>query len=69
MNLNETIYGNSYLLGRNVHINGEHRIENIAFDKYLRDSAHLSLYFLNFIKVLYNYDLKSLKDVKVVASY
>ena len=37
MNLNETIYGNSYLLGRNVHINGEHRIENIAFDKYLRD--------------------------------
>ena len=37
MNLNETIYGNSYLLGRNVHINGEHRIENIAFDNYLRD--------------------------------
>jgi len=37
MNLNETIYGNSYLLGRDVYINGEHRIENIAFDKYLRN--------------------------------
>ena len=34
--LNETIYGNSYLLGKNVYIDGKHRIENIAFDKYLR---------------------------------
>ena len=37
MGYNETIYGNSYLLGRDVYINGKHRIENIAFDKYLRD--------------------------------
>ena len=37
MEYNETIYGNSYLLGKNVYINGEHRIENIAFDNYLRN--------------------------------
>ena len=37
MEYNETIYGNSYLLGRDVYIDGKHRIENIAFDKYLRD--------------------------------
>ncbi len=37
MGYNETIYGNSYLLGRDVYIDGKHRIENIAFDKYLRD--------------------------------
>ena len=35
--LNETIYGNSYLLGRDVYINGKHRIENIPFDGYLRE--------------------------------
>ena len=35
--LNETIYGNSYLLGKNVYIDGKHRIENIAFDKYLKE--------------------------------
>ena len=35
--LNETIYGNSYLLGRDVYINGKHRIENIPFDRYLRE--------------------------------
>ena len=27
--LNETIYGNSYLLGKDVYIDGKHRIENI----------------------------------------
>ena len=37
MGYNETIYGNSYLLGRDVYIDGKHRIENIAFDKYLKD--------------------------------
>ena len=37
MGYNETIYGNSYLLGKDVYIDGKHRIENIAFDKYLRD--------------------------------
>ena len=37
MEYNETIYGNSYLLGRDVYIDGKHRIENIAFDKYLKD--------------------------------
>ncbi len=37
MNLNETIYGNSHLLGKDVTINGKHRIENIAFDEYLRE--------------------------------
>jgi hypothetical protein len=37
MNLNETIYGNSYLLGKDVYIDGKHRIENIAFDKYLKE--------------------------------
>jgi len=35
--MNETIYGNSYLLGRDVYIDGKHRIENIHFDKYLRE--------------------------------
>ena len=35
--LNETIYGNSYLLGKNVYIDGKNRIENIAFDKYLKE--------------------------------
>jgi hypothetical protein len=35
--LNETIYGNSYLLGRDVYIDGKHRIENIPFDKYLKE--------------------------------
>ena len=35
--LNETLYGNSYLLGRDVYINGKHRIENIPFDRYLRE--------------------------------
>ena len=34
--LNETIYGNSFLLGKDVYIDGKHRIENIPFDKYLR---------------------------------
>jgi|TARA_R110000824_G_scaffold143166_4_gene310678 hypothetical protein len=42
MNLNETIYGNSYLLGKNVYIDGKHRIENIAFDKYLRNLGLLT---------------------------
>ena len=42
MGYNETIYGNSYLLGRDVYINGKHRIENIAFDKYLRDLGLLN---------------------------
>ena len=37
MEYNETIYGNSYLLGKDVYIDGKHRIENIAFDKYLKD--------------------------------
>ena len=37
MEYNETIYGNSYLLGRDVYINGKHRIENIPFDKYLKE--------------------------------
>ena len=36
-NLNETIYGNSFLLGKDVYIDGKHRIENIAFDKYLKE--------------------------------
>jgi len=35
--MNETIYGNSYLLGRDVYIDGKHRIENIHFDKYLKE--------------------------------
>ena len=34
--MNETIYGNSFLLGKDVYIDGKHRIENIAFDKYLK---------------------------------
>ena len=37
MEYNETIYGNSYLLGKDVYIDGKHRIENIAFDRYLKD--------------------------------
>ena len=37
MGYNETLYGNSYLLGRDVYINGKHRIENIPFDRYLRE--------------------------------
>ena len=28
MEYNETIYGNSYLLGKDVYIDGKHRIEN-----------------------------------------
>ena len=35
--MNETIYGNSFLLGKDVYIDGKHRIENIAFDKYLKE--------------------------------
>ena len=42
MGYNETIYGNSYLLGRDVYIDGKHRIENIAFDKYLKDLGLLN---------------------------
>jgi|TARA_R100000234_G_scaffold47857_1_gene28608 hypothetical protein len=37
MEYNETIYGNSYLLGKDVYIDGKHRIKNIAFDNYLKD--------------------------------
>ena len=37
MGYNETIYGNSYLLGKDVYIDGKHRIKNIGFEKYLRN--------------------------------
>ena len=37
MNLNETIYGPSYLLGKDVYIDGKHKIKNIGFEKYLRN--------------------------------
>ena len=40
-NLNETVYGNSYLLGKDVYIDGKHRIENIPFDRYLRELGFL----------------------------
>ena len=37
MEYNETIYGPSYLLGKDVYIDGKHRIKNIGFEKYLRN--------------------------------
>ena len=37
MNLNETIFGKSYLLGRDVHVDGIHRIKNIPIVEYMRE--------------------------------
>ena len=37
MNFKETIYGNSYLLGKDVYVNGKHKILNVQFADYLRD--------------------------------
>jgi len=39
--MNETIYSNSYLLGRDVYINGKHRIENIQFADFMRETGHI----------------------------
>jgi hypothetical protein len=35
MGYNETIYTHNYLLGKDVYIDGKHRIENITFRDYL----------------------------------
>ena len=35
MGYNETIYTHNYLLGRDIYIDGKHRIENITFRDYL----------------------------------
>ena len=37
MNFKETIYGNSYLLGKDVYVNGKHKILTVQFADYLRD--------------------------------
>ncbi len=78
MGYNETIYGNSYLLGRDVYIDGKHRIENIAFDKYLRDLGLLDhtdivhnlavVWYVKddeqYVQQIYNHDTGEIKSSK-----
>ena len=37
MDLNETIFGNSYLLGKDTYVDGKHRILNITLEDYMRE--------------------------------
>jgi len=36
-NYKETVYGNSYLLGKHIKVDGKARILNVPFDEYLRE--------------------------------
>ena len=37
MNLNETIFGSAYLLGKDEYVDGKHRIKNITLMDYMRE--------------------------------
>jgi hypothetical protein len=37
MNLNETIFGSAYLLGKDEYVEGKHRIKNITLMDYMRE--------------------------------
>jgi|TARA_R110000851_G_scaffold17475_1_gene55369 hypothetical protein len=37
MNLNETIYGSNYILGKDVTINGKNKIEDITILEYMKE--------------------------------
>jgi len=39
--MNETIYASSYLLGKDVYIDGKHRVENIQFADFMRETGHI----------------------------
>ena len=37
MNLNETIFGTAYLLGKNEYVDGKHRVKNITLMDYMKE--------------------------------
>jgi len=59
ISLNETIYSGGFLLGKDVYVDGKHRIKNITFNKYL--------YELGFVEFSENID--NLKNIAVVWHY
>jgi|TARA_B110000977_G_scaffold91972_1_gene121940 hypothetical protein len=42
MNLNETIYGSNYILGKDVTINGKNKIEDITILEYMKELGFIT---------------------------
>lgn len=55
MNLNETIYNGSFLLGKDIYVDGKHRIKNITFRDYLHE-----------INLIYGPELEDVVNIAVV---
>ena len=41
-NLNETVYGSAYLLGKDVYVDGKHRVKNITLMDYMRELGFIT---------------------------
>ena len=55
MNLNETIYNGSFLLGKDFYVDGKHRVKDISFRDYLHE-----------INLIYGPELEDVVNIAVV---
>jgi|TARA_R110002050_G_scaffold125765_1_gene246001 hypothetical protein len=55
MNLNETIYDGSFLLGKDFYVDGKHRVKDISFRDYLHE-----------INLIYGPELEDVVNIAVV---
>ena len=55
MNLNETIYNGSFLLGKDIYVDGKHRVKDITFRDYLHE-----------INLIYGPELEDVVNIAVV---
>ena len=55
MNLNETIYDGSFLLGKDFYVDGKHRVKDISFRDYLHE-----------VNLIYGPELEDVVNIAVV---